>query len=117
MQNCYQKEIWSHHRFCWPCKPPTGKFLWCNSWSEMSLQSRRKIPWSDIIKLSCWQWKLCRQCLHAIGSCWIWSNNILLQSQCTLSKWNHQEMHLQPLWASLQATPTCKGKMARDNWD
>jgi hypothetical protein len=114
----YQKEIWSCHHFCQPCKPsqlrmlPTANFLRQNSWSKTSLQSICKIPRSDNKTLSCQQWMPCRQCLYAIGSR-IWSNNILLRSQFTLSKWNHQEAHPWPLRASLQATLTCKGKMAR----
>jgi hypothetical protein len=110
------------HHFCQPCKPsqlrmlPTANFLRRNSWSKRSLRGICKIPRSDNKTLSCQQWMLCGQCLHAIGS-QIWSNNILLWSQFKLSKWNHQEAHPRPLWASLQTTLTCKGKMARGDWD
>jgi hypothetical protein len=82
--------------------------------SKESFWGIRKVTWCDSQTLQCRQSLLCRKPLRECG-CWIGTNNLLLQSQCSFSKWHSRETDSQPVVTSKETTPTCESKMAISN--
>jgi hypothetical protein len=74
----------------------------------------RKVTRCDSQTLPCRQWPLRRKPLHECG-CWIGTNNLFLQSQCSFSKCHSGETDSRHVRTSKETTPTCKCKMAISN--